>query len=152
MSAPLSNPNGAHRHGTPNPEGDQWNQVTSFFANSAAIAKGDAVALVWDATNSVMKVEGWDTDASGQSILGGKGVAIDPITTTKSGRVVLEGFALVQVGAGTAAEGAIATGGTTAGEVVVTTADAADFIGSALGTFLGVKDAANLAPIWVSAV
>lgn len=151
MSGVITNPNQAFQHGTPNPIGDQFSMGSDFCAASATnIPIGAPVALVYDATAKTMKVELWDTDAATQSVHGGRGVAVQPITADKAGRVVLFGYAEVNVGAGVAAENLLANGTTTAGVAGVDAAtDATDIAETFLGVYLGVKNAANLAPIWV---
>lgn len=147
----LSNPGGAYGGNTAYGLEGQMAWIESFaLSGSVVAAAGDTVTLVYDATAKTLKVEPWDTNASGQTDSIGVGVAIDPITTNgKAGRVVLAGFAEVNVASGTAAEGSLATGSTTKGVAVVTAADATTVVGTTLGVFLGVKNASNRAPIWV---
>lgn len=143
----LTNPNGAF--GQVNEDG-QFCIALELAATTGTISAGQTVALVWDDTEKTMKAEAWDTDASGQNARGGRGVADEAITTTKVGRVVVFGFARVNVASGTAAEGSLATGSTTAGVATVTSPDATTVVGTVLGTFLGAKDGNNRAPVWVS--
>lgn len=145
----LTNPNGAF--GSTDDETNNFQIVGEFLrSGSVAIVAGDAVALVHDASTGTLLVEPWDTNASGQTNSIGVGVALDAITDTHSGRVVLFGYAEVNVAGGTAAEGSLATGSTTKGVVTVTASTSAVDVGTALGHFLGAKNASNLAPIWVS--
>jgi hypothetical protein len=148
-SKQITNPNGAFGETSDVSNYVQW--VESFKnTGAAAIAAGDAVALKYTATGTLLEIEGWDTDASGQNANTGVGVALDPIAVNATGRVVVFGYARVQVAGGTAAKGNQALGSTTSGVVTPTAADATTIVGQSLGVFLGVKDASNLAPIWVS--
>lgn len=145
----LTNTTGAHRHGTPNPIGDQWNIQVPYFSTTGTIAANAAVAMVWDNTLKVMKVEALDTDATGQSASVGYGVTVEALTATKTGMVVIAGYAEVAVGTATAAEGSAVIGTTTAGVAGVVAPDATTVVGTIIGTFLAAKNTSNIAPMWV---
>lgn len=144
----LTNPNGAFGQVD---EGALPRIAFPFFATTGTIAAGSAVALVFDAATATIKAVALDTDASGQTAQSGKGVATEAITTTRSGLVVTHGFARVNVDSATPAANGTAIGTTTAGVAGVTATPDATFVaGTGLGKYLGAKNSANLAPIWVS--
>lgn len=149
----LTNPNDAFGSNVASRQEDQNFRIVTEFpqTGAVAIAANDAVALVWDGSAKTIKVEALDTDASGQSASIGVGVALDAAAASsgKSVRVVVFGYAKVNVASGTAAEGSLAIGSTTKGIAGVVAADATTVVGTAIGVYLGAKDADNKAPVWV---
>lgn len=148
----LTNP--AAAFGQSDESSNNFQIVGSFpQSGSVAIAANDAVAFVYDETTGTLKVEPWDTDAAGQGARLGVGVALDAAAASSgdSVRVVLFGFAQVNIGSGTATENYIAVGSTTKGQVTEAAPDATTVVGTALGVFLADEDGTNnVAPIWVS--
>lgn len=148
----ITNPNAAFGQGD-NPVGNLPNMVESFaLSGSVAIDANDTVSLVYDAATGTLKAEPWDTNASGQAAATGFGVAIEPITASRQGKVVLWGFAEVFVDSATPAEGNLVIGSTTAGVAGVAAADASTVAGTAIGKYLGAKNSDDIAPCWVSLI
>lgn len=149
----ITNPNGAFGYtNTTDAESNNF-QITGEFTvgGSVAVVAGDAIALIWSETLRTLLCEPWDTNAAGQTVKIGVGVALDSAAVAATCKVVLFGFAMVNIGTGTATEGYAVKGTTTKGEVVEDNADASDIAGEVLGFFLGDEDGTrNLAPMWVS--
>lgn len=147
----ITNPSGAF--GDTNVEGNNFQIVADFqVVGSVDVAAHDAVSLVWDETARTVKCEPWDTDASGQGNTRGHGVALDAGTAGDFVRVVLFGFALVNIGSGNScAEGEYAIGSTTKGVVTSRAIGAAGTNTSGtLGVFLGDEDGtSDTGPLWV---
>ncbi len=151
----LTNPNGAFGEATfPGPESNFPQRVIEVtVSGSVAVAAHDAVALLWDETARTLKCEPWDTDAAGQTATTGVGVALNAGAAGKSISVVIGGFALVNIGSGSANKGDLALGTTTKGVVLTTTPAATVLSGTALGVFIGDEDGtSNTAPLWVGII
>lgn len=154
MLGKIANPSGAYGQiGADFDEENNQQLVCDFEVSGAvAVADGDAIALVWDSTNMTLKCEPWDTDAAGQNARLGLGVSLDAGAAGDVVRVVVFGYAVVNVtAAATPAEGASVIGSTTKGQVAQAVAEDATLIaGTILGKFLGAEiGATNTAPIWV---
>lgn len=149
----VSNPLGAFGQATfPGPESNFPQDVIEVtVGNSVAVAAHDAVALLWSETNRTLMCEPLDTDASAQSANGAFGVSLDAGAVGDSVRVVIRGFAFVNIGAGNSAtKGQLALGSTTKGVVTSTAPAATVVVGTAVGTFIGDEDGtSDTAPLWV---
>lgn len=149
----ITNPNNAFGSSTgPGQVESSFPQTTIdvTVSGSVAVAKHDAVALLWDATNRILTVEPWDTDASGQTVSTGVGVAMDAGAAGKSIRVCVGGFAFVNTTGSTPAKGQVAIGSTTKGVCGAATASASTVLGTALGIYLGAPDGStNTTAVWV---
>lgn len=146
----ITNPSGAFGQSD---EESNMPQTVEYFqvSGSVDVADGDAVSALWDETNSTLKVEPWDTDASGQSAYSGFGVALDAGTAGDWIRVVTYGFAMVNIGSGNSATAYQSVLGSTTKGVVTSTSNAATVVvGSSIGKFLGNEDGtSDKAPMWV---
>lgn len=145
----ITNPNNVF--GQTNSDSN-YPQTYDVFKNTgaAAISYGDTVATKYTVSGTLMECEAFDTDASGQNARIGVGVALESIAVNASGRIATGGFAQVNVGAATPAEGDVCIGTTTAGVAGTATPDATTVAGTVLGMYLAAKDANNRAPVWVS--
>jgi hypothetical protein len=126
-----------------------------LVSGAVAFAALDAASALWDETARTLKVEPWDTNASGQTTTSGIGVALDAAAASASNtsiRVVVLGFAFANIGSGTSAVvGDNALGSTTKGLLVTTTPAATVVVGTSLGTFIGTEDGAlDVAPVWIA--
>lgn len=149
----ITNPSGAFGEATfPGPESNfPQRTIDITVSGSVAVAAHDAVTFLWDETARTLKCEPWDTNASGQTTTGGAGVALDAGAAGKSIRVVVGGFALVNIGSGNSAvKNDNVLGSTTKGVVTSTTPAATVVAGSILGWFVGDEDGTtDTAPMWV---
>lgn len=119
------------------------------FQASGAIARGDLVSLVSPtAAGTPLRVKQAATADAGVRKIG---VALEAAAATGDLiEVCVGGFCFVNVGAGTpAADNAAVASAATAGLAAVGTIDATTVAGTVLGVFLGAKDAANRAPLWL---
>lgn len=145
----ITNPNNAL--GAVSQDSNYYTVATELKnTGAAAISAGDTVALKYTVSGTLLECEEWDTNAAGQTANIGVGVAYQNIPVNGSGLVTIFGFARVNVASATVAEGEVIIGTTTAGEAGSATADATTVVGTVLGICLGVKDANNRAPMWVS--
>lgn len=133
----LANPAGLHG------EAASQFSVDAPVVCTDAIAFGDAVA--WTGPGSVEKLD--VSDALPELIAGVAkegGAAGDTVVCT------FFGYALVNVGASVPALGTLAAIGAADGQLAsVAALDATAVAGDNVGTFLGAKDAANRAPVWL---
>lgn len=145
----ITNPNNVFGETS---ENSNYFDTEAEFLNTgaAAIVQGDAVALKYTVAGTLLECEAYDTDASGQSAFIGAGVAKEAIAVNATGRICIFGFAKVNVSANTPAKSNACIGTTTAGICNAVVADATTVATTVLGVFLGVKDANNRAPVWVS--
>lgn len=124
-----------------------WGQEVREFRADAAIAKGEVVA--WVAPTATVPLSVTPMTVAAADILFA-GVAQEAAAVGAPCTIVTEGFALVDVGAETAAFGSLLTcPGTTTGKAEIgAVIDATTIVYSimAIGVALGVKDSANLAP------
>lgn len=119
------------------------------FQASGAIAAGDVVSIVSPtAATTPLRVKQAATAETGVRKIG---VALNAATATGDPvDVCIGGFCFVNVGTGTpAANDSAVPSGATAGLAAVATIDASTLTGAVLGVFLGTKDAANRAPLWL---
>jgi len=134
---------------------DYYNEVIEAVANGT-IAVGDLLTLVVPALTTGLRVNKVASGGAGTFLgaFGVVGVCMDAATIGQPTSFCKYGYCLVNVGAGTAAAGDMAVTGATAGQADVIAAAtglaATTFAGNVVGTFLGAKNAANLAPVWVS--
>lgn len=131
----------------------QYGQDVRYFRANEAITKWQVVALVAATTSVPVSVEPVDvSDAFAGLVM--LGVAQETVAAGALVRVVVEGITLAQVDTGDPVFGDVAIKGasdgtcTTAGTLGGTW-DGSDVTGTALGIFLDVEDAANLAPLYV---
>jgi hypothetical protein len=119
------------------------------FQASGAIALGDLVSLVSPtaATTPLRVKQAATADIGVRKI----GVALNAAAATGDPvDVCIGGFCFVNVGSGTpAADGGAVASAATAGLAATATIDATTVAGTVLGVFLGTKDAANRAPLWL---
>lgn len=149
----ITNPSAAYgQTAVADAEGNNFQIVAPFQVSGAVdVAAHDAVSALWDETARTLKVEPWDVGAGAMTAKTGFGVALDAGTADDFVRVVLFGFAMVNIGSGTATVGYAAKGTGTKGEVVEDAADGSDIAGEILGYFLGNEDGTlGVAPLWVS--
>jgi hypothetical protein len=152
MSKMINNPSALFGYtAVDDAEGNNWQIAPTFeVVGSVAVAAHDAVSALWDETTRTLKVEPWDVGAGAMTAKTGFGVALDAGAAGTKIRVVIAGFAFVNVGTGTATIGYAVKGTGTKGEVVEDTGDASDIAGEILGSFLGNEDGTrNVAPMWV---
>lgn len=145
----LTNPGGAFGGTVLN-----WQLPVSFKnADAAALARGDVCFCSFSTTTGEVTVTKAATTTDLDFLFG---VVDEAIAVGDYGRVIIHGFAYVNVGGGTVAhgDGAIRSGAT-AGLAAPVTEDATTITGQTMGMFLGVKGStspypfANAAPIWV---
>lgn len=152
----IANPYGALRKmttfvGFKSDDGDEVSpgqaRVFNLRAN-AAIAKGEV--LMWVVPTATLPVSVTPMTAAAVDNLF-VGVARHAAAAGEDVTVVTEGFCFVDVAAETAAFGnPVTMPATTTGKAEIgATFDATLVVGSYLGTALGAKDAANLAPVWI---
>lgn len=142
----------------PNQVFGEAGEAQNFFAIEAefkntgatAITLGDAVALKYTVSGTLLECEQLDTDLGTQSAFTAAGVASEAIAINATGRVVVLGFAKVNVSGNTPAKNGVCIGTTTAGICNTAVPDATTIVGSVIGSFLAAKDANNRAPVWVS--
>lgn len=145
MTKQITNPGQAF--GQTDAESNNYQQVAEFVAN-AAVTAGDAVGTVWDETAQTLKVTPADSDTSAYY---GIGVALDTVSAGDIVRVVVFGFAFVNIGSDTPAAYENIVLGTTAGTAVAQAAAETTVAGSILGFCLGDEDGtSNQVPMWVS--
>lgn len=145
----ITNPNQVFGETAENPN---FFCIEAEFKNTgaAAITLGDAVALKYTVSGTLLECEALDTDAGTQAAFTPGGVAQEAIAVNATGRVCIFGFAKVNVSANTPAKNGVCIGTTTAGICNTAVPDATTIVSSVIGVFLAAKDANNRAPVWVS--
>lgn len=136
---------------------DMYNETVDGIANGT-IAVGDLLTRVAPTATVAPRVNKVASGGAG-TFLGAfrlAGICVKAAVAGGQTQYVKYGFCLAQVGAGAPAVDDMAVPGVTAGQVDVivgaTGIAATTFAGNILGTFLGVKDAANLAAMWYERV
>lgn len=124
-----------------------WRTVIQLQANAAIVA-GDLVSFVVPTATAPLRVK---QAVTGDVVQIKIGVALSAASAAGQViQIVTEGFCFVNVAGGTAAFGNYGVPSATAGVIdpTATAIDAAVVAGTVLGTFLGAKNAANMAPFW----
>lgn len=132
----------------------EYERTVATFRANGTIAAHDAVSFVAPTTALPLSVQQFPTT---NTILVGNqfvGVSFEAGVAGDQVQVITRGFARVLVGTATPAAYDVAVrAGSAAGAVGVLASGTeanTDIIGTAFGVFLGVKDASNFAPIWLS--
>jgi hypothetical protein len=147
----IMNPGRAFRTSGDPTDGDMPQTIALVeITGAVAVNLYDALCFSFDETNRLFLAEPWDTNASGQSVRGGAGVAQEAGVAGDVIQAVVFGFSFVNISTGTATRDLVAVGSTTAGIVTEATPDATTVAGTILGKFLGNEDGTtNTAPLWV---
>lgn len=128
-----------------------------WFRANAAVTIGQLCAHVVATSTAPLSVT---PAATSQANLTVRGIAANSAAAGEMVFVIVEGFALALVEAGTtpAAGNAVVNGGTTAGSVGAdTTVDGSDIVGTEIGIYLAAKltsfnGSSNYAPVWLQRV
>jgi hypothetical protein len=125
----------------------EYPRVVQSYKASTAITKGNWVSFVTPTTTEPLRVAIGETTAAARTWAG---VALNTVAAGEMCNVVVYGYARCTVGTTDPVFGDAAIIGASDGlSGVLAAPDATTVAGTILGLYLGVEDAANLAPVFV---